>query len=104
MCLTGRPYRHMGVLGTSKLYKIRKNIFTFTPQVSGIAWAHSQLSYNLEPGRRFLHWLNAQVILRGGSTPSEQPGRAGQPQLRGMKQQSWWSWLCVCWEEMVLAF
>ncbi|NWR08451.1 KPB1 kinase, partial [Paradoxornis webbianus] len=32
MCLTGRPYRHMGVLGTSKLYKIRKNIFTFTPQ------------------------------------------------------------------------
>ncbi|XP_010140898.1 PREDICTED: phosphorylase b kinase regulatory subunit alpha, skeletal muscle isoform [Buceros rhinoceros silvestris] len=32
MCLTGRPYRHMGVLGTSKLYDIRKNIFTFTPQ------------------------------------------------------------------------
>ncbi|XP_027551877.1 phosphorylase b kinase regulatory subunit alpha, skeletal muscle isoform isoform X3 [Neopelma chrysocephalum] len=32
MSLTGRPYRHMGVLGTSKLYKIRKNIFTFTPQ------------------------------------------------------------------------
>ncbi|XP_057888492.1 phosphorylase b kinase regulatory subunit alpha, skeletal muscle isoform isoform X2 [Melospiza georgiana] len=32
MCLTGRPYRHMGVLGTSKLYKIRKSIFTFTPQ------------------------------------------------------------------------
>ncbi|XP_010179936.1 PREDICTED: phosphorylase b kinase regulatory subunit alpha, skeletal muscle isoform, partial [Mesitornis unicolor] len=32
MCLTGRPYRHMGVLGTSKLYTIRKNIFTFTPQ------------------------------------------------------------------------
>ncbi|XP_014746546.1 PREDICTED: phosphorylase b kinase regulatory subunit alpha, skeletal muscle isoform isoform X2 [Sturnus vulgaris] len=32
MCLTGRPYRHMGVLGTSKLYKIRRNIFTFTPQ------------------------------------------------------------------------
>ncbi|NXK67626.1 KPB1 kinase, partial [Sylvietta virens] len=34
MCLTGRPYRHMGVLGTSKLYKIRKTIFTFTPQAS----------------------------------------------------------------------
>lgn len=33
----------MGVLGTSKLYDIRRNIFTFTPQVSGIAWAHSQL-------------------------------------------------------------
>ncbi|XP_050166747.1 phosphorylase b kinase regulatory subunit alpha, skeletal muscle isoform isoform X4 [Myiozetetes cayanensis] len=32
MNLTGRPYRHMGVLGTSKLYKIRKSIFTFTPQ------------------------------------------------------------------------
>ncbi|XP_051485922.1 phosphorylase b kinase regulatory subunit alpha, skeletal muscle isoform isoform X3 [Apus apus] len=32
LCLTGRPYRHMGVLGTSKLYKIRKNIFAFTPQ------------------------------------------------------------------------
>ncbi|KAM6413424.1 phosphorylase b kinase regulatory subunit alpha, skeletal muscle isoform [Rhynochetos jubatus] len=32
LCLTGRPYRHMGVLGTSKLYNIRKNIFTFTPQ------------------------------------------------------------------------
>ncbi|XP_039238649.1 phosphorylase b kinase regulatory subunit alpha, skeletal muscle isoform isoform X4 [Pipra filicauda] len=32
MSLTGRPYRHMGVIGTSKLYKIRKSIFTFTPQ------------------------------------------------------------------------
>uniref|UniRef100_A0A8B9QCL4 Phosphorylase b kinase regulatory subunit n=1 Tax=Apteryx owenii TaxID=8824 RepID=A0A8B9QCL4_APTOW len=32
MCLTGRPFRRMGVLGTSKLYDIRKNIFTFTPQ------------------------------------------------------------------------
>ncbi|XP_064374080.1 phosphorylase b kinase regulatory subunit alpha, skeletal muscle isoform isoform X3 [Dromaius novaehollandiae] len=32
MCLTGRPFRRMGVLGTSKLYNIRKNIFTFTPQ------------------------------------------------------------------------
>uniref|UniRef100_A0A2K6FQJ7 Phosphorylase b kinase regulatory subunit n=1 Tax=Propithecus coquereli TaxID=379532 RepID=A0A2K6FQJ7_PROCO len=33
MKLSGRPYRHMGVLGTSKLYDIRKTIFTFTPQV-----------------------------------------------------------------------
>ncbi|XP_010079328.1 PREDICTED: phosphorylase b kinase regulatory subunit alpha, skeletal muscle isoform, partial [Pterocles gutturalis] len=32
MCLSGRPYRNMGVLGTSKLYNIRQNIFTFTPQ------------------------------------------------------------------------
>ncbi|XP_015715516.1 phosphorylase b kinase regulatory subunit alpha, skeletal muscle isoform isoform X4 [Coturnix japonica] len=32
MSLTGRPYRHMGVIGTSKLYDIRKNIFAFTPQ------------------------------------------------------------------------
>ncbi|XP_029463382.1 phosphorylase b kinase regulatory subunit alpha, skeletal muscle isoform isoform X2 [Rhinatrema bivittatum] len=32
MHLSGRPYRHMGVLGTSKLYDIRKNIFAFTPQ------------------------------------------------------------------------
>ncbi|XP_023562862.1 phosphorylase b kinase regulatory subunit alpha, skeletal muscle isoform isoform X3 [Octodon degus] len=32
MKLTGRPYRLMGVLGTSKLYDIRKTIFTFTPQ------------------------------------------------------------------------
>ncbi|XP_074864202.1 phosphorylase b kinase regulatory subunit alpha, skeletal muscle isoform isoform X2 [Carettochelys insculpta] len=30
--LSGRPFRCMGVLGTSKLYDIRKNIFTFTPQ------------------------------------------------------------------------
>ncbi|XP_075040735.1 phosphorylase b kinase regulatory subunit alpha, skeletal muscle isoform isoform X2 [Mixophyes fleayi] len=30
--LTGRPYRNMGVLGTSKLYTIRQNIFAFTPQ------------------------------------------------------------------------
>ncbi|XP_043913493.1 phosphorylase b kinase regulatory subunit alpha, skeletal muscle isoform isoform X2 [Protopterus annectens] len=30
--LSGRPYRHMGVLGTSKLYTIRNHIFTFTPQ------------------------------------------------------------------------
>ncbi|XP_066879711.1 phosphorylase b kinase regulatory subunit alpha, skeletal muscle isoform isoform X9 [Kogia breviceps] len=32
MKLSGRPYRLMGVLGTSKLYDIRKTIFTFTPQ------------------------------------------------------------------------
>ncbi|XP_058148337.1 phosphorylase b kinase regulatory subunit alpha, skeletal muscle isoform isoform X16 [Dasypus novemcinctus] len=32
MKLSGRPYRHMGVLGTSKLYDVRKTIFTFTPQ------------------------------------------------------------------------
>uniref|UniRef100_A0A669PRJ0 Phosphorylase b kinase regulatory subunit n=1 Tax=Phasianus colchicus TaxID=9054 RepID=A0A669PRJ0_PHACC len=32
MSLTGRPYRHMGVIGISKLYNIRKNIFAFTPQ------------------------------------------------------------------------
>uniref|UniRef100_UPI00398E8A64 phosphorylase b kinase regulatory subunit alpha, liver isoform-like isoform X2 n=1 Tax=Pristiophorus japonicus TaxID=55135 RepID=UPI00398E8A64 len=30
--LSGRPYRHIGVLGTSKLYMIRNQIFTFTPQ------------------------------------------------------------------------
>uniref|UniRef100_A0A8B9HSB5 Phosphorylase b kinase regulatory subunit n=1 Tax=Astyanax mexicanus TaxID=7994 RepID=A0A8B9HSB5_ASTMX len=30
--LTGRPYRRIGVLGTSKLYIIRNTIFTFTPQ------------------------------------------------------------------------
>ncbi|XP_028935529.1 phosphorylase b kinase regulatory subunit alpha, liver isoform isoform X2 [Ornithorhynchus anatinus] len=30
--LSGRPYRHIGVLGTSKLYVIRNQIFTFTPQ------------------------------------------------------------------------
>ncbi|KAG8448061.1 hypothetical protein GDO86_015237 [Hymenochirus boettgeri] len=32
MNLSGRPYRNMGVLGTSKLYSIRQNIFAFTPQ------------------------------------------------------------------------
>lgn len=32
MKLSGRPYRLMGVLGTSKLYDIRKTVFTFTPQ------------------------------------------------------------------------
>ncbi|KAM8952638.1 phosphorylase b kinase regulatory subunit alpha, skeletal muscle isoform 2-T2 [Pelodytes ibericus] len=32
MNLSGRPYRNMGVLGTSKLYSIRENIFAFTPQ------------------------------------------------------------------------
>uniref|UniRef100_A0A8C1I455 Phosphorylase b kinase regulatory subunit n=1 Tax=Cyprinus carpio carpio TaxID=630221 RepID=A0A8C1I455_CYPCA len=30
--LTGRPYRRIGVLGTSKFYIIRNTIFTFTPQ------------------------------------------------------------------------
>ncbi|XP_026869812.2 phosphorylase b kinase regulatory subunit alpha, skeletal muscle isoform isoform X1 [Electrophorus electricus] len=30
--LTGRPYRRIGVLGTSKLYVIRNTIFSFTPQ------------------------------------------------------------------------
>ncbi|XP_030058145.1 phosphorylase b kinase regulatory subunit alpha, liver isoform isoform X1 [Microcaecilia unicolor] len=32
MKLSGRPYRHIGVLGTSKLYQIRDQTFTFTPQ------------------------------------------------------------------------
>ncbi|XP_060688646.1 phosphorylase b kinase regulatory subunit alpha, skeletal muscle isoform isoform X5 [Hemiscyllium ocellatum] len=32
MNLSGRPHRHMGVLGTSKLYFIRDEIFSFTPQ------------------------------------------------------------------------
>ncbi|KAM4536686.1 phosphorylase b kinase regulatory subunit alpha, skeletal muscle isoform 2-T2 [Odontesthes bonariensis] len=30
--LTGRPYRRIGVLGTSKFYVIRNTIFSFTPQ------------------------------------------------------------------------
>ncbi|XP_072117004.1 phosphorylase b kinase regulatory subunit alpha, liver isoform-like isoform X2 [Mobula birostris] len=30
--LSGRPYRHIGVLGTSKLYVIRNQTFSFTPQ------------------------------------------------------------------------
>lgn len=30
--LTGRPYRRIGVLGTSKFYIIRNTLFTFTPQ------------------------------------------------------------------------
>ncbi|XP_028823518.1 phosphorylase b kinase regulatory subunit alpha, skeletal muscle isoform-like [Denticeps clupeoides] len=30
--LTGRPYRRIGVLGTSKLYMIRGTVFSFTPQ------------------------------------------------------------------------
>uniref|UniRef100_A0ABM5EWK5 Phosphorylase b kinase regulatory subunit n=1 Tax=Pogona vitticeps TaxID=103695 RepID=A0ABM5EWK5_9SAUR len=32
MNLSGRPFRQMGVLGTSKFYDIRDNIFIFTPQ------------------------------------------------------------------------
>ncbi|XP_077962223.1 phosphorylase b kinase regulatory subunit alpha, skeletal muscle isoform isoform X1 [Gasterosteus aculeatus] len=31
--LTGRPYRRIGVLGTSKFYTIRSTIFSFTPQL-----------------------------------------------------------------------
>ncbi|XP_041702759.2 phosphorylase b kinase regulatory subunit alpha, liver isoform isoform X3 [Coregonus clupeaformis] len=30
--LSGRPYRHIGVLGTSKFYQIRNRTYTFTPQ------------------------------------------------------------------------
>ncbi|XP_020794436.2 phosphorylase b kinase regulatory subunit alpha, liver isoform isoform X1 [Boleophthalmus pectinirostris] len=30
--LSGRPYRHIGVLGTSKFYEIRDRSYTFTPQ------------------------------------------------------------------------
>lgn len=30
--LTGRPYRRIGVLGTSKFYIIRSTMFAFTPQ------------------------------------------------------------------------
>ncbi|CAL8350975.1 unnamed protein product [Merluccius merluccius] len=32
LCLSGRPYRHIGVLGTSKIYQIRDRSYTFTPQ------------------------------------------------------------------------
>uniref|UniRef100_A0A803T9T9 Phosphorylase b kinase regulatory subunit n=1 Tax=Anolis carolinensis TaxID=28377 RepID=A0A803T9T9_ANOCA len=32
MNLSGRPFRQMGVLGTSRFYDIRDNIFIFTPQ------------------------------------------------------------------------
>uniref|UniRef100_A0A3B4T9I8 Phosphorylase b kinase regulatory subunit n=1 Tax=Seriola dumerili TaxID=41447 RepID=A0A3B4T9I8_SERDU len=30
--LSGRPYRHIGVLGTSKFYEIRNRFYIFTPQ------------------------------------------------------------------------
>ncbi|KAL2087760.1 hypothetical protein ACEWY4_016588 [Coilia grayii] len=30
--LSGRPYRHIGVLGTSKFYEIRNRTYAFTPQ------------------------------------------------------------------------
>ncbi|XP_030627255.1 phosphorylase b kinase regulatory subunit alpha, liver isoform isoform X2 [Chanos chanos] len=30
--LSGRPYKHIGVLGTSKFYEIRNRTYTFTPQ------------------------------------------------------------------------
>lgn len=30
--LSGRPYRHIGVLGTSKFYQIRNRFYIFTPQ------------------------------------------------------------------------
>uniref|UniRef100_A0A8C2CBR3 Phosphorylase b kinase regulatory subunit n=1 Tax=Cyprinus carpio TaxID=7962 RepID=A0A8C2CBR3_CYPCA len=30
--LSGRPYRHIGVLGTSKFYEVRNGTYTFTPQ------------------------------------------------------------------------
>lgn len=33
LSLSGRPYRHIGVLGTSKFYEIRNHTYTFTPQV-----------------------------------------------------------------------
>ncbi|CAL8246317.1 unnamed protein product [Lota lota] len=32
LSLSGRPYRHIGVLGTSKMYQIRDRSYTFTPQ------------------------------------------------------------------------
>ncbi|XP_051957572.1 phosphorylase b kinase regulatory subunit alpha, liver isoform isoform X4 [Xyrauchen texanus] len=32
LSLSGRPYRHIGVLGTSKFYEIRNRTYTFTPQ------------------------------------------------------------------------
>lgn len=82
MCLTGRPYRHMGVLGTSKLYDIRKNIFTFTPQVGGIAWAHSQLcvSWNWAGG------FSTGRVLELFSRVDEQPGNSPGS---GVRQQSW---------------
>lgn len=35
--LSGRPYRHIGVLGTSKFYEIRNHSYIFSPQVK-VAW------------------------------------------------------------------
>lgn len=35
--LSGRPYRHIGVLGTSKFYEIRNRSYIFTPQVKLVA-------------------------------------------------------------------
>lgn len=32
LSLSGRPYRHIGVLGTSKFYEIRNRTYIFTPQ------------------------------------------------------------------------
>lgn len=40
--LSGRPYRHIGVLGTSKFYEIRNRTYIFTPQVKlACLWTHS---------------------------------------------------------------
>ncbi|KAJ3585573.1 hypothetical protein NHX12_014292 [Muraenolepis orangiensis] len=42
--LTGRPYRRIGVLGTSKFYIIRNTMFSFTPQMI-VEMLRTDLSY-----------------------------------------------------------
>ncbi|XP_061862945.1 phosphorylase b kinase regulatory subunit alpha, skeletal muscle isoform isoform X7 [Colius striatus] len=88
MCLTGRPYRHMGVLGTSKLYKIRKNIFSFTPQMRLAAtctprcWqrcgscrtATSAVQDTYDEVAQYLDHLLQRTVPQSNLPPTAQPG------------------------------
>lgn len=56
--LSGRPYRHIGVLGTSKFYEIRNSSYVFTPQVklSGGNMIRHDFHNHINGFCRFIFW------------------------------------------------
>ncbi|KAM3865333.1 phosphorylase b kinase regulatory subunit alpha, skeletal muscle isoform-like [Diretmus argenteus] len=68
--LSGRPYRRIGVLGTSKFYVIRDTIFTFTPQFIDHQEFYLALDNNMivEMLRSELSYLSSRWRMTGRPT------------------------------------
>lgn len=58
--LSGRPYRHIGVLGTSKFYEIRNRSYIFTPQVK-LSWG--VVMFIIKSMNQQILWINTLVSL-----------------------------------------